>query len=388
MPVVYLLKLILRNTLRHRLRTALTVLGLVVAFLSFGLLQTVVDAWYSGAEGAAPNRLITRNAVSLVVPMPRHYRDKIKSVEGVKSAAAANWFAGVYQDPKNFFPQFAVDAVPYFAMYPEFRVPDEEFRAFLRDRKGAIVGRKLAQTYGFKVGDAIPLKGTIFPGNWEFVVRGIYDGAEAKTDTSQFFFHWDYLNESVRARMPLRANQVGVFVLDIADAERAADVSEAVDALFRNSPAETRTETEQAFQFGFVKQTEAIVIAIRIVSFVVIFIILAVMANTMAMTARERRPEYATLKALGFSPGFLAALIYGESLAISAVGSAIGVALTFPVGEWFAGKMGTLFPVFEVSRETILLQFLCAAAVGVIAAALPALRAARVRIVDGLRAVG
>ena len=385
---MFLLKLILRNGLRHRLRTALTVVGLVVAFLSFGLLQTVVDAWYSGAEGAAPNRLITRNAVSLVVPMPRHYRDKIRSVEGVRSVAAANWFAGIYQEPKNFFPQFAVDAVPYFAMYPEYRVSADEFRAFLRERKGAIVGRKLAQTYGFRIGDSVPLKGTIFPGNWEFVVRGIYDGAEAKTDTSQFFFHWDYLNESVKTRFPLRANQVGVFVIQIDDVDRAAGVSESIDGLFRNSPAETLTETEQAFQIGFVKQTEAIVIAIRIVSFVVIFIILAVMANTMAMTARERLREYATLKALGFGPGFLAALIYGESLAIAAIGSAIGVALTFPVGDWFAAKMGTLFPVFEVSRETVFLQFLCAAGVGVIAAALPALRAARVRIVDGLRAVG
>jgi len=385
---MYLLKLILRNALRHKLRTSLTVLGLVVAILSFGLLQTVVDAWYAGAEGAAPNRLITRNAVSLMVPLPLHYRDKIRSVEGVKAVAAANWFAGVYQDPKNFFPQFAVEPVPYFAMYPEFRVRDDEFRAFLRDRKGAIVGRKLARTYGFRVGDVVPLKGTIFPGTWEFVVRGIYDGADARTDTSQFFFHWEYLNETVKARTPQRANQIGIYIVQITDVGRAAEVSEEIDALFKNSPAETLTETEKAFQIGFVKQTEALVIAIRIVSFVVIFIILAVMANTMAMTARERLSEYATLKALGFGPGFLAALIFGESLAIAAIGSAIGVALTFPGADWFAAKMGTLFPVFEVSEETLMLQAACALAVGVAAAVLPARRAIRVRIVDGLRAIG
>lgn len=385
---MYLLKLILRNALRHKLRTSLTVLGLVVAILSFGLLQTVVDAWYAGAEGAAPNRLITRNAVSLMVPLPLHYRDKIRSVEGVKAVAAANWFAGVYQDPKNFFPQFAVELVPYFAMYPEFRVPDDEFRAFLRDRKGAIVGRKLARTYGFRVGDVVPLKGTIFPGTWEFVVRAIYDGADARTDTSQFFFHWEYLNETVKARTPQRANQTGIYIVQITDLGRAAEVSEEIDALFKNSPAETLTETEKAFQIGFVKQTEAILIAVRVVSFVVIFIILAVMANTMAMTARERLSEYATLKALGFGPGFLAALIFGESLAIAAIGSAIGVALTFPGADWFAAKMGTLFPVFEVSEETLMLQAACALAVGVAAAVLPARRAIRVRIVDGLRAIG
>ncbi|HXV11917.1 MAG TPA: FtsX-like permease family protein [Burkholderiales bacterium] len=384
---MHLIKLIFRNALRHKLRTGLTVVGLVVAILSFGLLQTVVDAWYAGAEGAAPNRLITRNAVSLMVPLPLHYRDKIRSVDGVKAVAAANWFAGVYQDPKNFFPQFAVGPA-YFSIYPEYRIPDAQYRAFVRDRAGAIVGRKLAQTYGFRVGDVVPLKGTIFPGTWTFVVRGIYDGADAGTDTSQFFFHWDYLNETAKTRMPTLANKIGIFVVQIADADRAAEVSEEIDALFKNSPAETLTETEKAFQIGFVKQTEAILIAVRIVSFLVIFIILAVMANTMAMTARERRGEYATLKALGFGGGFLATLIFGESLLIAAIGAVIGVVFTFPVADWFASEMGTLFPVFEVSRETVVLQAACALAVGATAALFPARRAIRVRIVDGLRAIG
>ena len=381
-------KLILRNAMRHKLRTGLTVLGFVVAFLSFGLLQTIVDAWYAGAAGAAPDRLITRNAVSLVVPLPLHYRDKIRGIEGVKTVAGANWFAGVYQEPKNFFPQFAVEPVPYFSMYPEYRIPEDELKAFLRDRKGAVVGRKLAQTHGWKVGDMVPLRGTIFPGNWEFVIRAIYDAGDAKTDTSQFFFHFDYLNESLRKRAPLRANHVGIFVIAVTDVDRAAAVSEAIDSQFRNSVAETLTETEQAFQIGFVKQTEAIVIAVRIVSFVIIFIILAVMANTMAMTARERVGEHATLKALGFPPSYIAGLIYGESLAIACVGCLLGIALTFPAGDWFAHQVGTLFPVFEVSRETIALQLVCAIAVGVIAAAIPARRAARMRIVEGLRAIG
>jgi putative ABC transport system permease protein len=385
---MYLLNLILRNALRHRLRTLLTVLGLLVAILSFGLLQTVVDAWYTGANSAAPDRLVTRSAVSLVVPLPVHYRDKIRAIDGVRSVASANWFAGVYQEPKNFFPQFAIDPVTYLAMYPEYRIHPDQLRDFMRDRKGAVVGRKLADTYGFKLGDVVPLKGTIFAGNWEFVVRAIYEGATPKTDTSQFFFHWEYLNETVRTRAPQRANQVGVFVVQVRDVSRAAEISAAIDAQFRNSPAETLTETEKAFQIGFIKQTEAIVIAIRIVSFVVIFIILAVMANTMAMTARERIAEHATLKALGFGPGFLGGLIYGESLAIAFAGSALGVLLTFPVADWFGAKMGTLFPVFEVSGETVWLQFACALVVGVAAAMVPAYRAAQVRIVEGLRAVG
>lgn len=381
-------KLVLRNALRHKLRTALTVLGLVVAITSFGLLQTVVGAWYAGAESAAPTRLVTRNAVSLVFPLPLGYRDKIRSVDGVRSVSYANWFAGIYQDPKNFFPQLAVEPRTYFDMYRDYLVPADDFAAFLRDRKGAVIGRKLADTHRLKVGDVMPLRGTIYPGTWEFTIRAIYDGAEQKTDTSQMFFHWDYLNETVKKRGRGRADQVGIYLVDVTDADRAAEVSQAIDALFRNSLAETLTETERAFQIGFVKQTEALVVAIRIVSYVVIAIILAVMANTMAMTARERLAEYATLKALGFSPAFVAALIFGESLAIAAVGASAGIALTFPVGDWFAQRVGTLIPVFEVSAQTVALQALCALAVGVAAAIIPGRRAARVRIVEGLRAVG
>ena len=385
---MYWLRLAFRNALRHRLRTALTVLGLVVAILSFGLLQTIVDAWYAGANNASPNRLVTRNAVSLTFSMPLAYQEKIRAVPGVRAVAPANWFGGIYIDRKNFFPQFAVDAPAYFAMYREYQVNEEEWRAVMRDRKGVIVGRKLAETYGFKVGDTVPLQGTIFPGVWQFNVRAIYTGAQPSTDTSQFFFHWDYLNESVKTRFRHRANQVGVFVVEVDNADRAAEVSAAIDATFRNSLAETLTETERSFQIGFVKQTEAIVIAIRIVSFVVIFIILAVMANTMAMTARERISEYATLKALGFGPGVVVVLIFGESLAIAATGCLIGVALTFPVGDWFAARMGTLFPVFEVGAGTVALQIGCALGVGIIAALFPARRATSVRIVDGLRAIG
>jgi putative ABC transport system permease protein len=385
---MHFLKLVLRNALRHKLRTGLTVLGLVVATLSFGLLQTVVDAWYAGAAGAAPTRLVTRNAISLVFPLPLSYRDRIRAVDGVRAVSYGNWFGGIYQEPKNFFPQFAIDGATYFDLFREYRIPEDEFKAFQRDRKGVIIGRKLADTYGFRVGDNVPIRGTIYAGNREITVRAIYDGAEAKTDTSQFFFHWDYLNETLKQRSRGRADQVGIYFVDIADADRAAEVSQAIDAQFRNSLAETLTETEKAFQIGFVKQTEAIVIAIRIVSYVVILIILAVMANTMAMTARERLGEYATLKALGFSPGYVARLIFGESIAIAVIGAAIGIALTFPVAEWFAAQMGTLFPVFAVSPGTVALQVGCAVAVGIAAALVPGRRAARVRIVDGLRAIG
>jgi len=385
---MYYLKLIIRNSLRHKLRTGLTVLGIVVAILAFGLLRTVVGAWYAGAEAASATRLVTRNAISLVFSLPLTYEGKIRQIDGVKLVSHANWFGGIYVTERNFFPQFAIQATNYFDLYPEFVIPPDQMRDFMRDRKGAVVGRKLVDTYGFRVGDVVPLRGTIFPGNWEFVVRGIYDGADAKTDTSQFFFHWDYLNETMRKIAPRRSNSVGVYIVGVSGAERAAEVAAAIDQTFKNSLAETLTETEQAFQLGFVSMTEAIVVAIKIVSFLVIFIIMAVMANTMAMTARERMAEYATLKALGFGPRHLSLIIFGESLAIALVGAAIGIALTFPVAERFGKAMGGLFPVFNVSSDTVYMQVASALIVGIVAALFPCLRAARVRIADGLRHAG
>jgi len=385
---MYLLKLILRNSFRHRLRTALTVLGIVIAVLAFGLLQTVIDAWYAGVEASSSARLITRNAISLVFPLPITYEDKIRRVPGVRTVSRSNWFGGIYIDKRNFFAQFAADAQPFFELYPEYRLRPEQMKAFMLDRKGCVVGRKLAQTYGWKLGDTIPLRGTIFPGNWEFVIRGIYEGAEAKTDESQFIFHWEYLNEYIKKTSPRRANQVGIYLVGISDADRAAEISREIDAMFRNSLAETLTETEKAFALGFVSMVEAIVAAIRIVSFVIIVIIMAVMANTMAMSARERTAEYATLKALGFGPAYVQALIYGESLLISLCGGALGILATFPLVSGFGAAMVKLFPVFQFSWNTLAMQVGVVFVMAIVAAVVPALRASRVRIAQGLRAIG
>lgn len=379
--------LILRNALRHKLRTLLTVVGIVVAIVAFGLLRTVVDAWNIGAHASSSARLVTRNAVSLVFSMPLTYAQKIRQVDGVASVSWASWFGGVYISERNFFPRFAIEPASYLDMYPELVLPPEQRRAFLADRAGAIAGRKLAQQYGWKLGDTIPLRGTIFPGTWTFTLRGIYEGAEKSTDESTMFFHWTYLNETIKRQFPRRADQTGVFIVQLKDSDRAAEVSATIDATFASSLAETRTETEKAFQLGFIAMTEAILLAIEAVSFVVIVIILAVMANTMAMAARERYAEYATLKALGFSNGFVALMIFAESLGIALAGGLIGIALTIPVANAFAGAVGTLFPVFFVSGTTMLMQLAAAAVIGIVAAALPAWRAASVRIVEGLRTV-
>ena len=381
------LKLMVKNAFRHKLRTALTVLGLLVAVLAYGLLQTVVDAWYAGADAASKTRLVTRSAISLVFSLPVSYESRIRGVDGVSAVARSNWFGGVYKEPKNFFPQFAVSQ-NYLDLYGEFVLPDAERQAWNRDRRGALIGRQLADQYGFRVGDVIPIRGTIYPGSWEFVVRGIFDGADSTKITRQMLFHWEYLNETLRKAAGRRADQVGVYILGIDRPEAAAAVSRAVDETFRNSLAETLTETEQAFQLSFVSMSNEIIAAIRVVSYVVILIIMAVMANTMAMSARERTAEYATLKVLGFGPGFVALLIFGESMAICALGGGAGIALTPAAATAFKQAAGGIFPIFKVSDTTLMLQLACAIAVGVAAAVVPAIRASRVRIVEGLRAIG
>jgi putative ABC transport system permease protein len=384
---MFVLKLILRNALRHKLRTTLTVLGLTIAVLAYGLLHTVVDAWYAGAAAASNARLVTRNAISLVFPLPLAYENRIRGVDGVTLVARSNWFGGVYRDPKNFFAQFAVSD-NYLDLYPEFVVPDQQRADYQRDRKGALIGRQLADQYGFKVGDVIPLKGTIYPGTWDFVVRGIMEGRDESTITRQLIFHYDYLNETIRKTTKRTVDQVGVYVVGIKDPDDAAVVSRNIDNVFKNSLAETLTETEQAFQLGFVAMSNPIIAAIRVVSYVVILIIMAVMANAMAMSARERTTEYATLKALGFGAGFLSMLVFGESMAICAIGGGIGILATPPMAEVFKHATGGVFPVFMVSHETMLLQAACAFVVAMAAAIVPAVQASRVRIVEGLRAIG
>ena len=384
---MFVLKLILRNALRHRLRSSLTVVGVAVAVLAFGLLKTLVAAWYLGVESSSASRLITRNAISLVFTLPASYQEKIRQVPGVTAVAKGNWFGGVYIDEKNFFPNFAIEPKTYLELYPEFVLTPDEKKAFLVDRKGCVVGRKLAERFGWKAGDVVTLRGTIFPGQWEFVVRGVYRGAERATDTTQFFFHWDHLNESVRKTTPRRADQVGFYALGLSSPDRAAEVSLFVDGMFRNSLAETLTETERAFQMSFVSMTEAIIVAIRLVSYVVIVIIMVVAANTMAMTARERIAEYATMKTLGFGGWHVAGVVFGESLAIAMAGGVLGVALSFPAARWIGSKLGQFIPVFRISPETIVLDLLAAFIVGAVAGVFPTWRGATIRIADGLRRI-
>lgn len=384
---MFLTQLLLRNAFRHPLRSLLTLLGLVVAIAAFGLLRTVNEAWYAGVQASSATRLVARNATSLTFVLPISYAQRIRGVDGVSSVSWANWFGGIYQTERNFFPQFGVDPASYLKLYPEYVMSEDEKLAFIKDRQGAVVGRKLANQYGWKLGDTVPIRGTIYPGTWNFTIRGIWDGRDAKTDENQMLFHWQLLNESVKKRFPKRGDSVGVFIVGIDDPSQAATVAGRVDAMFKNSLAESLTETESAFQLSFVSMSEAILVAIEAVSYIVVLIILAVMANTMTMTARERLAEYATLKALGFGPGFVARLLLGESLLIAALGGAMGIAVSFPIAAAFGSVVGSVLPVFEISATTIALQIGASLAVGFIAAAWPAWQMGRIDIVNGLRHV-
>ncbi len=381
-------KLTFRNAVRHPLRSSLTVMGMAVAVLAFCILRTVVAAWYSGVDAASPVRLVTRNAVSLMSPLPLSYLSKIQAVPGVTGVGYAYWFEGIYIDKKNFFPQFAASLPQYLDLAPELLIPPDQRLALVKDRRGCLAGRKLVRRFGWKVGDVIVLKGTYFQGEFRFTLRAVYRGRDPGTDETMFFFHWDYLNEYLKKTAPERADQVGWFLVQIARPELAAAVSERIDAAFKNSLAETLTETEKAFNLGFVEMTKAILMAIQAVSWAVIGVILVVLANTMAMSARERLGEYAVLKTLGFRPRHLAVLIVGESLLLALVGGILGLALSVPALRFFPEDVSQYFPGLEISDATAALGLSVALVVGVLAALLPAWRASRVRIAEALRKVG
>jgi putative ABC transport system permease protein len=383
-----ILKILFRNAFRNKLRSALTILGIAVAILAFGLLRTVISAWYAGVEASSASRLVTRNAISIIFSLPLSYKEKIRQIEGVKIVSYGNWFGGIYIDEKNFFPNFCVEPKTYLELYPEFILSPSERKTFLADRKGFVAGRKLAAKYGWKIGDTITLKGTIFPGNWDFVLRGIYRGRDNTIDETQFYFHWDYLNETMKKTSPLRADQVGFYMIAVKRPDLSTNVAVAVDKTFKNSLAETLTETEKAFNQGFIAMSEAIVTAIQMVSFVVIIIIMAVVANTMAMTTRERIGDYAIMKTLGFGSRDITVLIFGESLVITLIGCFTGMILTFPAAKAFGYTLVTFFPVFLVSNETLYLDVAAAILIACVSAIIPTNRAIKIRIAEGLRRIG
>jgi putative ABC transport system permease protein len=384
-----ILKLVLKNALRHKLRTFLTIVGISVAMIAFALLRTVVTAWNIGVDASQADRLITRHAVSFIFPLDYAYKDKIAKIPGVKEVSYANWFGGVYIDKTQFFARMGVDADTYFDLYSEFLLSEKELNDFKGQRNACVIGEGIARQYKLNIGDIMPLEGDIYPGQWEFVVRGIYKAKNKTTDTSQMLFHWKYLNERMEQESPARANEVGWYIIRVDNPQHAGDISAQIDEQFKNSAAETKTETERAFQQGFLQSTGAILTAMDVMSFLIVGIIMLVLANTMIMSARERTREYAVFKALGFSRPHLTGLILGESLLISALGGGLGLLLTFPMVAGFEQAIPKgFFPVFQIEPITLVLAIVAVLFIGIVAGLFPLQRVFSTRIIDGFRFVG
>lgn len=379
------LYLIWSNLKRKKLRTSLTLLSIFIAFLLYGLLCTIKEAFTAGITLAGADRLVVRHKVSLIMNLPVTYKARMERIPGVASAVHFTWFNGIYKDePKNFFGSFPTDPESFLSIYPEYVLPEAQKQAWLKTRTGAIIGQSLVDRFKWKVGDRIPLKSPIWPrkgdGAWEFEIVGIYTGAKKGTDTSGFYFRYDYFDEG-RAR---GEGLVGWYGVRVNDPERAADVAKAVDNEFANSPYETKAEPEGAFVQGFAQQIGDIGTILIYILSAVFFTILLVAGNTMAQAVRERTEELGVLKALGFTNERVLALVLFESCLLAAVGGLAGLG-----AAWLIAAAGSpvpaMLPVFYLPHRNVIVGVALVGALGFVAGILPAFQAMRLQIAVALR---
>jgi putative ABC transport system permease protein len=382
------LHLIWRNLMRKKLRTTMTVLSIVVAFVLFALLGAIRLAFSMGVDIIGADRLIMIHKVSIIQLLPISYLEQLRRTDGVVDATHATWFGAIYQEPKNFFPQFPVDPEAYLRLYPEIVVQDEQKQAWLADRTGAMVGRKTVERFGWKLGDRIPLQAPVWRNKtggsaWELTIRAIYEGREKGFDETNMFFHYDYFDE---ARF-FGEGLVGWYILRIDDPQRAAEIAERIDAQFANSRYETKTTTEKAFMQAFADQMGNIGAILTAILTAVFFTILLVAGNTMAQSVRERVSEVAVLKTLGFSNRLVLALVLGESVVLAVVGGAVGLALGGALVKALgaSGQISNLLAVFYLPSRDVVIGIALAVGLGLVCGTIPALRAMRLRIADGLR---
>ena len=380
------LSLVWSNLRRKKLRTSLTLLSIFVAFVLFSLLCTIKEAFTGGIALAGADRLVVRHKVSLIMALPVSYKNRMERIPGVSSAVHFTWFNGIYQnEPKNFFASFPTEPEPFLAMYPEYILPEEQKQAWLKTRTGAIVGRALVDRFKWKIGDRIPLVSPIWPrkgdGAWEFEIVGIYDGAKKATDTSGFYFRYDYFDEG-RAH---GEGLVGWYGVRVNDPARAEELAKGIDNEFANSPHETKAEPEGAFMQGFAQQVGDIgTILIAILS-AVFFTILLVAGNTMAQSVRERTEEIGVLKAMGFTNERVLALVLFESCLIAGVGGLLGLGLTWAAITAGGSPVPAMLPVFYLPSRYLLIGAALVFALGLIAGILPAIQAMRLQIAVALR---
>jgi len=373
------------NLLRKKTRLWLTIGSFASALFLFAFLAIVRDIFNAGGASIVADRLIVTNRVSLLNPLPLSYGDKILGIPGVKYVTHMNWFAGIYQDERNTFPQFAVDTDNQRQVFSDYVISDDQWNAFLHDRQGAIVGVQTAERFHWKIGDRIPIKSTLYGGGtWEFNLVGLYHCKRPQDVANQFWFQWNYFQEKVPQ---FNKGQVGFYFLRIANPDDAVSVSSAIDAEFRNSPYETRTASESTFIANRVKQFANIQFLIRSIGTIVLFTLLLVTGNTMAISVRERTSELAVFKAVGYSDHLLLFLVLAESLVIALIGGALGLILASLAMPVLARAMGGMFPNLMISPHVIWYGLAAAVLVGIVSGLLPGLAAMHLRIVNGLRRV-
>ena len=376
-------KLIFANLFRKKIRLILTVGSFAIALVLFTFLAVVKSAFNRGVELAGADRLIVVDRVGLMNLMPISYADKIAAIPGVKAVTHDHWFGGVYQDEKNFFPQFVIDVENHRKVYPEFVVPDDQWNNFVKDRQGAIAGAKLAERFHWKVGDRIPIKTTLYGGaTWEFNLDGIYHTEKPDGDQGQFWLQWKYFDENVPSVIKSTA---GWYILRLDSPDDAVRVAKAIDEKFANSPHETKTETESAFAAYFAKQFGNIEFLILSIGGVVFFTLLLVTGNTMAISVRERTSELGVLKAIGFTDRSVLFLVLAESLAIAFFGGALGLALAILAIPGISAAVTGLLPPLLLSNPMLLLGLGVAIFVGAASGLLPGIGAMRMRVVNALR---
>jgi putative ABC transport system permease protein len=377
--------LILKSAKRSKRRTLLTVMSVAIAVFLFASLRAVVDGFNAGAEASSSTRIVTQRSTSLMFQMPTSHAEGIKSTPGVQDLTWGNWFGGIYKDPNNFFAQFAIEPEGYLRMYPEILLTPEDRKAFLDDRTGCIVGDGLAKTYGFKVGDKITLKvGIPIYGrqDFDFNVRGIYRSGGAAVDNQSMMFHWKYADER-----SLLKGQVGWYIMKIANPDQAPQVMAAIDQKFANSPYETKTDTERAFQTSFVSMFGNLNLLLGSISLAVVITTLFVSGNTMAMSVRERTTEIAVMRTLGFPSATIFMLIAGEGLLMSILGGVVGVALARTIVNPNFLQAGSFIPEIGVNNANVITGLGLSVLIGVLAGLIPATMASRLKIVDALRRV-
>jgi putative ABC transport system permease protein len=374
-----------KNAWRKKVRTTLTILSVMVAFLLYGLLSAIGYAFKSGSDLADAERLVVIDKVTLINPLPISYQNKIAATPGVKSVTHASWFGGYYQDPRNQMPQFPVDPREYFAMYPELKIPPEQLEAWANNRIGMVVGQELAAQFGWSIGDRIPLQATIWTRQdgsqtWEFDLEGIFSTDDPRGGTGYMLFHYDYFEEA-RA---FGKGTVGWYILRIADGANAVEVANAVDTQFANSPNETETSTEQAFVESFSKQFGNIALIVTLILGAVFFTLLLVSGNTMAQSVRERISELAVLKTLGFPDRAVLGIVLSESVLIMLMGGLLGIGIGWALVQGIARSLAAFLPGIFLSPQALLAAIALMVVVGIAAGIFPALKAMRLSIVDAL----